>query len=43
VNLYFANGGADGTHLSEVGAVEVSRLVAQALKESTLPLRTSVR
>lgn len=43
VNLYFADGGADGTHLSEVGATEVSRLVAQALKSSSLPLRTYVR
>ena len=42
-NLYFADGGADGTHLSEVGATEVSKLVAQALKSGTLPLRTYVR
>ncbi len=43
VNLYFANNGGDGTHLSEVGATEVSRLVAEALKSSSLPLRTYVR
>jgi lysophospholipase L1-like esterase len=43
VNLYFADGGADGTHLSEVGATEVSRLVARALKTSTLPLGAYVR
>ena len=43
VNQFFANGGADGTHLSEVGAVEVSRLVARAIQNGSLPLKSYVR
>jgi lysophospholipase L1-like esterase len=43
VNALFAGGGSDGTHLSEVGATEVSRLVAEAIRASTLPLRSYVR
>jgi lysophospholipase L1-like esterase len=43
VNAYFAANGSDGTHLSEAGAIEVSRLVAEAIRASTLPLRSYVR
>jgi lysophospholipase L1-like esterase len=43
VNQFFANAGADGTHLSEVGATAVSNLVAEAIKASSLPLRDWVR
>lgn len=43
LNAFFANGGADGTHLSETGAIEVANLVAQALKNGPLPLGQQVR
>lgn len=43
LNVFFANGGADGTHLSETGAIAVANLVAQALKNGPLPLAQHVR